>query len=94
LTDALVQTANKLTLPVGGVNVEQIGASSDAEQFAERKIPRITIHSFTQEAFNARIIHTSKDKLSAMRQTFKLTSLGNSLTCTKHRGKLRAQSLS
>jgi Zn-dependent M28 family amino/carboxypeptidase len=77
LTNALVQTANKLSLPVGGVNVEQIGASSDAEQFAERKIPRITIHSFTQEAFNARIIHTSKDKLSAMRlddyyQTYRL----------------------
>jgi Zn-dependent M28 family amino/carboxypeptidase len=77
LTNALVQTANKLNLSVGGVNVEQIGASSDAEQFAERKIPRITIHSFTQEAFNARIIHTSKDKLSAVRlddyyQTYRL----------------------
>ena len=77
LTDALVQTALKLNLSVAGVNVEQIGASSDAEQFAERKIPRITIHSFTQEAFNARIIHTSKDKLSAMRlddyyQTYRL----------------------
>jgi hypothetical protein len=67
LTDALVHTANQLHVSVAGVNVEQIGASSDAEQFAQRKIPRITIHSFTQESFNARVIHTSKDKLSAMR---------------------------
>ena len=66
LTDALVQTANGLNLPVAGVNVEQIG-SSDAEQFAERKIPRITIHSFTQQAFSARIIHTRRDTLSAIR---------------------------
>jgi hypothetical protein len=63
-------------LPIAGVNVERVG-SSDSEQFAERKIPRITIHSFTQEAFNSRIIHTSKDKLSAMRlddyyQTYRL----------------------
>jgi hypothetical protein len=66
LTDALLLTAIKLNVPVTGVNVEQIG-SSDSEQFAQRKIPRITIHSFTQEAFNSRIIHTSKDRLSAMR---------------------------
>lgn len=77
LTNAILYMANKLSLSVTGVNVEQIGASSDAEQFAQRKIPRITIHSFTQESFNSRIIHTSKDKLSAMRlddyfQTYRL----------------------
>jgi hypothetical protein len=77
LTDALIHTANQLHVSVAGVNVEHIGASSDSEQFAQRKIPRITIHSFTQESFNARVIHTSKDKLSAMRlddyyQTYRL----------------------
>ncbi|PYX12095.1 MAG: hypothetical protein DMG85_03465, partial [Acidobacteria bacterium] len=51
--------------------------SSDAESFTKRKIPRITIHSLTQETWNARILHTSKDKLSAMRlddyyQTYRL----------------------
>jgi len=51
--------------------------SSDAEQFSERKIPRITIHSLTQETWNAHILHTSKDKLSAIRlddyyQTYRL----------------------
>jgi len=77
LTDTLVQTANQLRIPVAGVNVEKIGASSDGEQFAEKKIPRITIHSFTQESFNARIIHTSRDRLSAIQledyyQTYRL----------------------
>ena len=73
---ALAYIAKQLTLPVTGVNVDQIG-SSDAESFAERKVPRITIHSLTQETFNAGILHTSKDKLSAMRlddyyQTYRL----------------------
>lgn len=65
LTSALVFIAKQLNLPVTGVNVEQIG-STDSEQFAERKIPRITIHSLTQETWNAHILHTSKDKLSAI----------------------------
>jgi Zn-dependent M28 family amino/carboxypeptidase len=68
--------AKQLNIPVAGVNLDQIG-STDAEQFSERKIPRITIHSLTQETWNARILHTSKDKLSAIRpddyyQTYRL----------------------
>ena len=76
LTGALAYVARQLNVPITGVNVDQIG-STDAEQFAERKIPRITIHSLTQETWNARILHTSKDKISAMRlddyyQTYRL----------------------
>ena len=76
LTGALVYIAKQLNSAVTGVDVEQIG-SSDAEQFAERKIPRITIHSLTQETWNAHILHTSKDKLSVIRlddyyQTYRL----------------------
>jgi Zn-dependent M28 family amino/carboxypeptidase len=76
LSGVLVFVAKQLNVPISGVNVEQVG-STDAEQFAERKIPRITIHSLTQESLNARILHTSKDKLSAMRlddyyQTYRL----------------------
>jgi Peptidase family M28 len=66
LTGALVFIAQQLNLPVTGVNVDQVG-STDSEQFAARKIPSITIHSLTQESWNARILHTSKDKFSAMR---------------------------
>jgi Peptidase family M28 len=76
LTSALAHVAKQLNVPVTGVNVDQVG-STDAEQFAERKIPRITIHSLTQETWNARILHTSKDKISAVRldnyyQTYRL----------------------
>jgi Peptidase family M28 len=65
LFGALVYIAQKLNLPVHAVDVEQVG-STDAEQFAARKIPRITIHSLTQKAWNDHILHTSKDKMSAM----------------------------
>jgi len=76
LTGALAYVAKQLNVPIAAVNVDQVG-STDAEQFAERKIPRITIHSLTQETWNARILHTSKDKISAMRlddyyQTYRL----------------------
>jgi len=78
LVGALAYIAKRLNSPVTGVNVEQVG-STDAEQFAERKIPRITIHSLSQETWNARILHTSKDRLSVMRvedyyQTYRLVA--------------------
>ena len=78
LHGALLYVAKQLNLPVAGVNVEQVG-STDSEQFAARKIPSITIHSLTQETWNARILHTSKDKISAIRpddyyQTYRLLS--------------------
>jgi hypothetical protein len=66
LTGALIYIAKQLSVPISGVNVDQVG-SSDAEPFSDRKIPRITIHSLTQETWNAHILHTSKDKLLAMR---------------------------
>ena len=66
LSCALIYIARQLGVPVKGVNVDQIG-STDSVQFAARKIPSITIHSLTQETWNARILHTSKDKISAIR---------------------------
>jgi hypothetical protein len=76
LTSTLAYLGKQLNLPVTGVNVEQVG-STDSAQFSERKIPSITIHSLSQETFDAHILHTSKDKLSAMRlddyyQTYRL----------------------
>lgn len=62
---AIASVAKSLKVPVTAVNVEQVG-STDSEQFAQRKIPSITIHSLNQESWNAHILHTSKDKLSAM----------------------------
>lgn len=78
LMAALALVAKQLNLTVTGVNVEQVG-TTDSEQFAERRIPSVTIHSLTQSAWNARILHTSKDRLSAMRlddyyQTYRLVA--------------------
>ncbi len=65
LVDVLAYVAVQLKLPLSAVNVDQVG-TSDSEQFAARKIPRITVHSLTQKAWDDRILHTSKDKLSAI----------------------------
>lgn len=66
LADALTHVATQLNLRVTSVSVQQAG-STDAEPFSERKIPRITIHSLTEETWKGHILHTSKDRLSAVR---------------------------
>jgi hypothetical protein len=65
LTLALARLAKYMDLPLSGVNFERVG-STDSESFARRKIPRITIHSLTQQSEDAGILHTRKDQLSAM----------------------------
>jgi len=65
LSGALGYVAKQLNIPVSAVDVENVG-STDSEQFAARGIPSITIHSLTQETWNAKILHTSKDKFSAI----------------------------
>ena len=66
LTGMLAYVAKRLNLPITAVNVERVG-STDSEQFAARKIPSITIHSLTQDAWDAHILHTSKDRISAIK---------------------------
>ncbi len=66
LIQEIAYVAQQMNVPVTGMNVEQVG-STDSVQFAARKIPSITIHSLTQESWNAGILHTSKDKFTAMR---------------------------
>lgn len=66
LTIALAYIGKLINSPVRGENFEEVG-STDSEPFAERKIRSITVHSLTQETYDARILHTSKDKLSAIR---------------------------
>jgi Iap family predicted aminopeptidase len=78
LNAAIAFVAKQLGVPITGVNVEQVG-STDSEQFVQRKIPSITIHSLTQQSWDAHILHTSKDKLSAIRlddyyQTYELVA--------------------
>lgn len=78
LARILAYVATLMHVPLAAVNVDQVG-SSDGEQFAQVKIPRITIHSLTQETWNAGILHSSKDKFSAIRlddyyQSYRLLS--------------------
>ncbi len=59
LIKMLAQVAKATNLPVTGMDVDQVG-TTDSEQFAKRNIPRITVHSLTQEPWNAGILHTNK----------------------------------
>ncbi|HET7207356.1 MAG TPA: M28 family peptidase [Terriglobales bacterium] len=65
LVRALAYVAGLMSLPVKGVDVEQVG-TTDSEQFAALKVPSITIHSLTQATWDAHILHTSRDKFSAI----------------------------
>jgi Iap family predicted aminopeptidase len=66
LLGALIRVAKVIDVPLAGVNFETAGYSTDSESFDSRKIPRLTIHSLTQKTEDSNILHTSKDKLSAM----------------------------
>ncbi len=73
LSGAMAYVASQLNMPVSEVKVDD--AIADSEPFASRKIPSITIHSVTPGTRN--ILHTPKDKISAVRfdhyyQTYRL----------------------
>ena len=74
LLDALALVANTMKLPLAAFNVEG-GASTDSESFAKYKIPRITIHTITQQTWP--ILHSENDTFSAVKmddyyQTYRL----------------------
>ncbi len=78
LVQALVSIARELNMTVSGVNVEKVG-STDSVRFSDRRIPSITIHSLTQETWNQHILHSAKDRLSALNlaayyQTYQLVA--------------------
>lgn len=60
----LAAVAKAVQLSVHRVDVEQVG-SADSESFAKVKIPRITIHSVTQETL--KILHSPDDRLDAIK---------------------------
>ncbi len=64
MLSAITEIARAMKLPIGVVNVDQVG-TSDSESFAKYKIPRITLHSVTQETWP--ILNTSKDKLGVIK---------------------------
>lgn len=64
LVQAMLAVAGSLKIPVGEMNVEQVG-STDSESFAARHIPRMTIHSLTQEKLS--VLHSPEDKFKELR---------------------------
>jgi hypothetical protein len=64
LLDALAAIARASKLPVTVMNPEN-GASADSESFARYQIPRITLHSVTQQTWS--ILHSPSDKLAAIK---------------------------
>jgi len=64
LLDALASVARAEKLPATSANVDDLG-STDSESFARERIPRITLHSVTQETIH--ILHSSDDRLTAIK---------------------------
>jgi Iap family predicted aminopeptidase len=58
--------ANNLHLALYGVNVDKVG-TTDSESFARYKIPRITIHTLTQQTLP--ILHSRRDTLDKIRMS-------------------------
>jgi Zn-dependent M28 family amino/carboxypeptidase len=59
----LVAMAQSMNLPLGGINVEQVG-TTDSESFAHYSIPRITITAITQDTLA--LLHSKKDNIKAI----------------------------
>jgi hypothetical protein len=64
LLDALASIAMASKLPVTAVNVDNLG-TADSESFARYQIPRITLHSVTQQTWS--ILHSPSDRLAAIK---------------------------
>ncbi len=78
LNALITYVAKAMNLPLTGANVGN-NLSSDSVQFEALKIPSTTIHSLTQETWDAGILHTSKDKFSVIKlddyyQSYRLIS--------------------
>jgi hypothetical protein len=66
LLGQLLYVSHLLNIPIVGQDLQPASLSGGAEEFAARKIPRITIHTLSQETWDAHILHTAKDNLAAI----------------------------
>ena len=64
LLDALASAAAAAELPMKIMNVPN-GATADSESFAGYHIPRITLHSVTQQTWS--ILHSPRDRMAAIK---------------------------
>jgi hypothetical protein len=67
LLDDLRAIAASTHLPLATENVDSIGASADSESFAHDHIPRITLHSVTDQSWP--ILHSPWDTLAAIKMS-------------------------
>jgi len=63
LSQILLAAAQTMNLPLSGMDVDGVG-SSDSESFEKLKVPRMTLHSVTQETLH--VLHSSNDQLKAI----------------------------
>jgi len=64
LLDVLASAAMASKLPVTTMNVDNLG-TADSESFAPYQIPRITLHSVTQQTWS--ILHSPSDRMAAIK---------------------------
>jgi len=64
LLDALTSVAAASKLPVTTMNVDNF-ATADSESFVRYQVPRITLHSVTQQTWS--ILHSPSDKMAAIK---------------------------
>jgi hypothetical protein len=64
LLDSLNKVAVSTELPLTAENVDSVGATADSESFARYHIPRITLHSVTEQTWP--ILHSPSDKMAAI----------------------------
>src|SRR4051812_14854818 len=63
LSQVLLATAQTMNLPLSVMNVDNVG-STDSESFEKLKVPRMTLHSVTQNTFH--ILHSPGDRIEAV----------------------------
>ena len=63
LSQILLAAAQTMNLPLSGMDVDGVG-SSDSESFERLKIPRMTLHSVTQQTLH--VLHSSDDQIKAI----------------------------
>jgi Zn-dependent M28 family amino/carboxypeptidase len=64
LVKEFFSAASEMGLPAGEMNVDGIGYS-DGQSFKLRKIPTITLHSTTKDAF--KLLHSDRDTIAAVK---------------------------
>jgi putative aminopeptidase FrvX len=63
LSQVLLAAAQTMNLPLSAMDVDRVG-TTDSESFEKLKVPRMTLHSVTQETLH--VLHSSDDQIKAI----------------------------